>query len=107
MYILCWGHQNLIILIQLEADLVASKTKDLFLTYSQATQVLLSQVWQSHRLDHLKINTSRLLEYVLEISKDFKERAVDVVDPKRLWMFLSGILDGQCKCYRLEQKSVK
>uniref|UniRef100_A0AAR5Q2S6 Enoyl reductase (ER) domain-containing protein n=1 Tax=Dendroctonus ponderosae TaxID=77166 RepID=A0AAR5Q2S6_DENPD len=81
--------------LQLEAGLVASKSKDLFLTYSQATQVLLSQVWQSHKLDHLKSNISQLLDYVLEISRDFTERAVDVADPKRLWMFLTGVLDGQ------------
>lgn len=77
--------------------MVASKAKDLLQIYSQTTRALLAQVWHSEKLGHVKHNVIHLVTYILEVSKDFKERAIDVADPKRLWMFLAGVIGGRCK----------
>lgn len=81
--------------VQMQIVLVASKTKDLIHAYSQQCRALLLQVWNSNKIDQLRYNIAQLVSYLIEISKDFKEQACNVVDPKRLWMYLAGLLGGK------------
>ncbi|XP_066249497.1 reticulon-4-interacting protein 1, mitochondrial-like [Euwallacea similis] len=78
--------------LQFKVNLVGSKAKDLIQLYSQTTPALLHQVWHNQKFEHLRYNLIQLITYLIEISKDFKDRFLEVADPKRLWMFLTRIL---------------
>lgn len=81
--------------MQMQAELVASKTKDLIHNYSQHSRALFLQAWHSNKIEHLRYNLTQLVSYLIEISKDFTDQAIDIADPKRLWIYLSGLLGGK------------
>ncbi|XP_060536623.1 uncharacterized protein LOC132708352 isoform X1 [Cylas formicarius] len=81
--------------VEMQVQLVSSKMKDLINAYLQQSRALIYQVWNSTKIEHMRLNMRELLNYLLAAAHDFKEKAVDVADPKRLYMFLKAFVGGR------------
>lgn len=81
--------------MQVQAEIVASKTKDLLGTYSLQSKALLMQTWNSGKVEQFKTNVLQLINFLVETSKNFKTQIINIADPKHIWILLTQKIGGK------------
>nr|CAH7720843.1 unnamed protein product [Callosobruchus chinensis] len=76
---------------QIQASIVASKAKDVFVLYVEKGRVVLLQIWQNAALEEIKQKLSESILKIINTAKEIKSNLLYYADPQEMYLALLSV----------------